>query len=240
MAEELYAAPLDAFVTERKALVAALRASGDKEGAKAAAALRKPSAAAWAINQLVHRHADLVSAFRSAAADARSAQVALASGGEREPWKAAMGVLREAQAALMDAAGELGVSATALGRAEATITAAAGDEDVEAEAFSGRLVREVEPGGFGGLLSEDIPLLERPTLVAVPAPTDEEEEDDGAERERALAAAREDLADAEDELARIRSAEDAAAAELARARAAREAAEEQVDAARRAVAQLGG
>ncbi len=224
MAVDPYAAELDAFVAQRKALVAELRAAGDRAGAKTAAALRKPSVAAWAINQLVHRHGELVSAFRAAAAEARGAQVALAGGGDRDAWRAAMASVREAQGDLMDAVAELGVSTAARDGAEATLAAAAADEEVEADALSGRLVREVEPGGFGALLAADIPIVARPEQAEEP------EEDDSAqahaaaaaaaarERAEALEAARARLAAAEEALAVAERRRDEAAAAVKDAR----------------------
>ncbi len=221
MAEDPYTAELDAFVASRKALVGELRATGDRDGAKAAAALRKPSVAAWAINQLVHRHGEQVAAFRAAAAQARSAQVDLAGGGDRDAWRAAMAAVREAHRALTDAVAELGVSAAARDGAEATLAAAAADESVEAEALSGRLVREVEPGGFGGLLAADIPTVARPEQAEQPDEDDAEERAAAAaERERAeaLEAARERLAAAEDELGVAERRRDEAAAAVKDAR----------------------
>ncbi|MBJ7521609.1 MAG: hypothetical protein JHC84_18055 [Solirubrobacteraceae bacterium] len=226
MAVDPYAAELDAFVAQRKTLVAELRAAGDRAGAKTAAALRKPSVAAWAINQLVHRHGELVSAFRAAAAEARGAQVALAGGGDRDAWRAAMASVREAQGDLMDAVAELGVSTAARDGAEATLAAAAADEEVEADALSGRLVREVEPGGFGALLAADIPIVARPEQAEEP------EEDDSAqahavaaaaaaaarERAEALEAARARLAAAEEALAVAERRRDEAAAAVKDAR----------------------
>ncbi len=51
--DELYGLPLERFVPERAALVKALRAEGRREDAAQVAKLRKPSVAAWAVNQLV-------------------------------------------------------------------------------------------------------------------------------------------------------------------------------------------
>jgi len=52
-ADELYGLPLDRFVPERTALARDLRGAGRREEASEVAALRKPSVAAWAVNQLV-------------------------------------------------------------------------------------------------------------------------------------------------------------------------------------------
>ena len=50
--DELYGLPLDRFTPERNALARELRNLGERERGAEVAALRKPSVAAWAVNQL--------------------------------------------------------------------------------------------------------------------------------------------------------------------------------------------
>ena len=52
--DELYAGPMDEFIAQRDAIVKELKAAKDKDAAAAVKALRKPTAAAWAVNQLAH------------------------------------------------------------------------------------------------------------------------------------------------------------------------------------------
>ena len=52
-ADALYGLPLDAFVPERDALAKRLRAEARRDEADEIKALRKPSVAAWAVNQAV-------------------------------------------------------------------------------------------------------------------------------------------------------------------------------------------
>ena len=52
-ATELYGLPLSEFIPERARRVKALRADKKRDEATEMAALRKPSVAAWAVNQLV-------------------------------------------------------------------------------------------------------------------------------------------------------------------------------------------
>jgi hypothetical protein len=49
---ELYRAPFDQFVAERKRLAAELKANGDSAGASRLAAVTRPPISAWAVNQL--------------------------------------------------------------------------------------------------------------------------------------------------------------------------------------------
>jgi len=54
--DDLYAEPLDSFTSARNVLARNLREAGDKEAAARVAALRKPTVAAWAVNQLSRLH----------------------------------------------------------------------------------------------------------------------------------------------------------------------------------------
>jgi len=54
--DDLYSEPLESFTSARNELARKLRAAGDKEAAARVAAMRKPTAPAWAVNQLSRRH----------------------------------------------------------------------------------------------------------------------------------------------------------------------------------------
>jgi hypothetical protein len=58
--QALYGAPLEAFIDERKRLVKELRSAGDRSAAARLAKLRKPSAAAWALNQVSREAPEVV------------------------------------------------------------------------------------------------------------------------------------------------------------------------------------
>lgn len=72
--EDLYALPLGEFTAARDRLAKALKDGGDKEGAAAVKALKKPSTAAWTVNQLARRYPARVDAFLKAADRLRAAQ----------------------------------------------------------------------------------------------------------------------------------------------------------------------
>ena len=70
--DELYGLPFDEFVPARNALTRELRKAGKRDEAAEVSALRKPSVAAWAVDQLVPASgtramaaASIVSATRS-------------------------------------------------------------------------------------------------------------------------------------------------------------------------------
>jgi hypothetical protein len=76
----LYGLAPEQFTPERNALAAELRAEGDREAAAAVKALRKPTAAAWVVNQLVRAEPDLVEALLGAGGELRQAHRQAASG----------------------------------------------------------------------------------------------------------------------------------------------------------------
>src|SRR5712691_1483646 len=82
--DDLYGLPLDEFTAARNALAKELRAS-DGEAAERVKALRKPNAAAWALNQAVRREPGRLKEFLDAAGELRETYEALLAGGEREP-----------------------------------------------------------------------------------------------------------------------------------------------------------
>lgn len=149
--DDLFAGDPSGFVAARDALAKSLRAAGDREGAAAVKALRRPSVAAWYVN--IAARASLVSlrewlalgaSLRAAQADPDMDRVrSLASG------RAALEnrVVRDLTAHL----GALGVavSAPAIDEVRATLRAALADESAADLVSSGRLERALSYGGFG-------------------------------------------------------------------------------------------
>ena len=78
--DELYGLPLERFVPERTALARALRSGGQRDQAADAAALRKPSVAAWAVNQLVRTQRRALDDLFSAGDALRETQAELLAG----------------------------------------------------------------------------------------------------------------------------------------------------------------
>jgi DNA repair exonuclease SbcCD ATPase subunit len=195
-AAELYALPLDAFTAARNALAARLRKAGDRAGSEAVKGLAKPSVSAWALNQVAHRQPGLVERLLSAADELRRAQQRLLAGAGQRAFREASQTERAAVVELVSAAGralEEGGHKPAkamLDRIEATARAAAADPDAGALLRAGRLVRDVDPAGFGGL--EGVfgsPAAPIPFPVRRPRPTHEPSATAGGQ----LAAMREDV-----------------------------------------------
>ncbi|MGN6171206.1 MAG: hypothetical protein ACTHQQ_24010 [Solirubrobacteraceae bacterium] len=156
--QELYGLPLERFTEERDALAKALRKEGRRDEAAQASKLRKPSVAAWAVNQLVRtQRQDVATLFEAGDALRETQSRLLAGHGEAdairdavEAERAAVDQLtRKAQGFLSSEGHEL-TSAT-LERVSETLNAAALDEDLRAEMRDGCLVHELHHVGLGGL-----------------------------------------------------------------------------------------
>src|SRR4051794_31373093 len=112
-ATDLYGLPLDEFTAARDAEAKRLRAGGDAEAAKETKALRKPSRAAWAINQAVRAEPGAMQALIDAGERLSRAQDAALAGKRRggDDLRAAIAAQGEAVERLADAAGrELGTA----------------------------------------------------------------------------------------------------------------------------------
>lgn len=151
LADSLYAGDPGAFVAARDALAKSLRASGDREGAAAVKALRRPSVSAWYVN--VAARASLVSLreWLALGASLREAQSALdmarvrALGADRAALENR--VVRDLSAHLR--ALGVTVSAPALDEVRATLRAALADPAASDLVAAGRLDRALSYGGFG-------------------------------------------------------------------------------------------
>jgi len=156
--DDLYGLPLDRFVPERTALSRALRKAGESEQATEVAGLRKPSVAAWAVNQLVRTQRKAIDELLEAGDALRSAQDdVLAGRGDARSLRAAVERERLAVQELTDSARGLlsseghELSDTIVERVADTLHAAALDDDARAQVSGGRLERELRHVGLGGL-----------------------------------------------------------------------------------------
>ncbi|MEA2931575.1 MAG: hypothetical protein QOI56_360, partial [Actinomycetota bacterium] len=145
----------DEFVTARQALVKRLRSEGERDRAAEVAKLRRPTAAAWAVNQLAHRHPDELARLLELGHELHRAHERLLAG-DRDDATVTSGRRRhEAIADLVDrAAGILSESGRAADAHRdaiaSTLDAASLDPDVGVEVAAGRLSKELDPpSGFG-------------------------------------------------------------------------------------------
>jgi hypothetical protein len=155
-ASDLYGLPLERFVTERGALAKSLRAQGDREQAASVAGRRKPSVAAWAVNQLVRTQDRAVASLFQAGDVLLHTQAELVAGrgnaralreaAERE--RAAVDELVKTSRGLLSTKGYELTQAT-LDHVTATLHAAALSEDAREKVRDGCLERELRYVGFG-------------------------------------------------------------------------------------------
>ena len=192
--DRLYGLPLDEFTAERDAAAQELRRDGDREAADAVRKLRKPSAPAWALNQLARRRSDEVKRLIAAGDELRDAQENVyKGGGARDRLRGAVEAEREAVGSLLGEARELldaegrKPSQQVLDRARDTLHAAATDERVRDELSAGRLVEHAEPVGLG------------PAPAGAPSRRKPKRETEEARRQEALAEARRRVREAERE-----------------------------------------
>ena len=150
-ADHLYSLALERFVPERDALAKALRADGERDQAAEIAGLRKPSAAAWAVNQLVRGHPQrLADLFEAGDALRRAQRDVIDGDGDRRAMRAATERERAAVEVLVDTAGaEHRLSSATRDRIADTLHAGALDDEARAIVSQGRLERELRHAGLG-------------------------------------------------------------------------------------------
>ena len=146
---ELYGMAPEDFTGRRGELVATARGAGDRAAAKAIAALRRPTRAAWVVNRLARADPSAPKKLAELAAALRAAQEARHGPRLRE-LSAARGALVDALTA--QALGVAGVPdpppSLRLEIAE-TLTSAIADPDVAAAFAEGTLTRSAQWSGFG-------------------------------------------------------------------------------------------
>jgi hypothetical protein len=209
--DRLYALDPDEFTEKRNAAAKQLRAAGDREGSDRIKALKKPTAVAWAVNQLSRRRPELVDDLLDAGAQLRSAQRAALSGSEKGGLREATQARRAAVGPLLDEAAAVFADAGRSGAAHvdairSTLEAASSDEETGDLLRAGRLVKEIVPSsGLGDISGFEVLIGGRATGPAPKAtrgrakkaaPKKEPEESAAARKVRERLAAR--LAKAED------------------------------------------
>jgi hypothetical protein len=233
---DLYGLPLDRFTDERNALAKQRRRDGDRERAAEVAKLKKPSLAAWAVNQLVRTQRREVDALFEAGDALQKAQAdVLSARGDpgslrraAEAERAALDRLTAKAHGLLSSEGHE-LTPAKLEQVSDTLHAAAIDQDAREAVRDGCLVRELRHVGLGAL-GAPAATPRRRSSSRERAPKDGRASERRAERQAEAAARRE----------RERAGRALEAAETRRDRVAEQLreAEEAVQRARRALDQL--
>jgi hypothetical protein len=234
-ADELYGAELADFVELRKRLAKELRNGGKDAEADALAKLRKPSVAAWTLNQLARRQRRDVDLLLDAGHRLREAQAGVLRGAEKESFEQSRKTERDALQRLMREAERLLAghgkpSANVLNQVRESLRTAAISTTGRELLARGRFTEPSRAEGFdivSELAGDAAPMRPRPR----PAPNRQAE----AEARAAVREAKERLRETEARARRSAKAADALQAEADEARAVAEDERAEVEAARRRV-----
>ena len=174
---ELYRLPRDEFTAARNELAKRLRGDGRRADAETVKQLRKPTAAAWIVNQVSRQARGDMKKLLSAGERMRKArtptQLRTASAAERKTIARLLGRVEEVAGSQ---------PAATIERVRETLHAAAGDAGVGALVRAGCLDKEQRLVGFGGAaLTPEEPVRTRDARDAAKGRARER---DAAERER--------------------------------------------------------
>jgi hypothetical protein len=151
VADQLYRLAPDGFVGTRNARAAEARREGDRAGADALKALRKPTVSAWLVNLVVRDRATQIEQLFALGLDLRRAQADLAGdelrrlSRRRSELIAALGRAAEE---LGEAAGQA-VSDATVAEVQGTLEAALADPSAADAVRSGRLTSAIRYSGLG-------------------------------------------------------------------------------------------
>jgi hypothetical protein len=154
--DALYGLPLEEFTKARNELATELRSQGKREAADSVGALPKPTAAAWAVNQVMRTQRKDARALLEAGERLRQAHEDVAAGDASasdlreavEAERAAVGRLSQAARGLVNRRGR-GLSEAILERVSETLHAISADSETRSLAATGRLSRERRVPGAG-------------------------------------------------------------------------------------------
>lgn len=151
IADELYSLPPNVFTAARDERVAQARNAGDRVLATQLAALKRPTVGAWLVNLVALRRPEAVQRLLAAAEAIRAATGAAElrelSQRRRQEIDAVLAAARE----LAANAGAPPPTSQQLAEAESTLTAAMADAQAAVVVSSGRVLKALSYGGFGGL-----------------------------------------------------------------------------------------
>ena len=167
-AQALYGLPVEEFTAARDARVKDLRS--DRELSRAVKALRKPTVAAWAVNQLVRQREDLVRQVLSIGDSLREAQAGAEGDALRELSRQRRQVVAAVVTQTRQLAEDEGVRLTdaVADQVAATLQAALADPDAAEQVLAGCLSQPLSSTGvasFGGVGDRPTPAKDTRAVV---------------------------------------------------------------------------
>jgi hypothetical protein len=145
--DELYGVKPEEFTALRAKLAAEAKKRGDVEAAKRISSARKPTAAAWVVNLLVHTNGDVKRSLSDLGERLRAAHSAMDGDAIRRLSSEQRSLVDELTRAAFEGADVRNPTATMREDVTGTLQAAIADPDVEARL--GRLAKAERWSGFG-------------------------------------------------------------------------------------------
>jgi chromosome segregation ATPase len=145
--DELYGVRPEEFTARRSELAAAAKKRGDAAAAKRISAARKPTTAAWVVNQLVHANEDVKRSLTDLGERLRAAHAAMDGAAIRELSSEQRSLVDELARAAFEGVDVTNPSATLREDVTGTLQAAVADPDVAGRL--GHLAKAEQWSGFG-------------------------------------------------------------------------------------------
>ena len=168
-ASELYRLPPEQFTAARDGAARQRRADGDRDGALALKALRRPSVAAWLVNLLALHQPELLAQLLDLGPALAHAQAGRDAAALRELGAQRRSLVEAVTATAVDTGGRP-VPTAVREEVAATLEAALADPASAQAVRSGRLVRALSYAGFGDVDLSDAVAPQGPATRS-PAPT---------------------------------------------------------------------
>jgi hypothetical protein len=227
--DQLWALPLEDFTRVRDDLAKRAKEEGDAKAAKEIKSTRKPTVAAWVVNQLAREHAGDIKRLLGLGEVMRKAQRDALGGGGREALRTATAERRQVVDQLVKAAEQIlgaaghGSSRAVLDKVSDTLSAVATDEETATLVREGTLQREATPPSgleeLAGLLPATPTRRKRNASKAKPSAGHSERAKRADERAKRL---EEEASEAETKAAQARSEADRLARDAEKAARAAE------------------
>ncbi|HEY7043628.1 MAG TPA: hypothetical protein VH419_08175 [Nocardioidaceae bacterium] len=186
VSRELYGLPLEEFTATRNARAKQLKADGDADAARRVQALKKPTLAAWLVNQLVRREPGQIGQLLDLGQQMRAGMSGSTSDDLRQLTKRRYQLVSSLVNAALAATGDRRPGADVATDVQATLEATLSDPDSAQSVQDGCLEAPLHASGFGFVRRPEAEVEEEPgpdaDVVDIAAHRER--------REKALAAAR--------------------------------------------------